>query len=365
MCCVRKCLLLLVWLGSIIVYSGCTSKYLKVDNEEQLKNIDEFDATVKITADQEAKAEPKFEEKKTDAKSDSVTSAIKKTTEKKEESSKVKAKVKGKTQKEKEVKEKIKDLENLKRQPDIEDAEGFVGRRPIKDPFRVGEAITHKVHYFKVEAGQLTFSIDPHVQVNGRKSYSLVTHIQSSSLFSKFYSVDDRIVALLDFELLIPRVFTLHLKETGQLKEARSYFDFDQLQAKYWEKKVTEKSGIEEKKLQWEILPYSQNVFSAIFYMRTFAWKPDKDYAFRVADDGENLTFKGRAIRRETLETEVGTFNAIVIKPEIMTKGAFKPVGDIYIWLSDDERKYVLRIESKIKIGTLTSEVTEIKPGAP
>lgn len=54
---------------------------------------------------------------------------------------------------------------------------------------------------------------------------------------------------------------------------------------------------------------------------------------------------------------------AIKIKPEISVKGVFKPVGDIYIWLSDDDRKYPLRLESSIKIGTLVSEVTAIEPG--
>lgn len=250
-----------------------------------------------------------------------------------------------------------------RRQPEIEDGEGFVGRRPIVDPFRVGEVVEHDVHYFKVSAGYLYLKVEPFVQVNGRKSYTFATEIKSSRMFSTVYSVDDRAVTLIDYDLLIPRVFTLHVKESGQLREAKSFFDFDQLKATYWEKKVTEKSGVEEKKIQWEILDYSQNVFSAIHYMRIFKWDIGKEYAFRVADEGENLVFKGKALRKEILKTEAGEFKSIVVKPEILVKGAFKPVGDIYIWLSDDDRKFVLKIESNIRIGTIVSEVTSINPG--
>lgn len=252
----------------------------------------------------------------------------------------------------------------LKHEPaDVEDQVGFQGRRPLKDPFRVGEEVVHEVHYFKVSAGELALKVEPFVEVNGRKSYSMVTSIKSKGMFSNFYSADDKSVTFLDYELLIPRVFTLHVKESGQLREARSFFDFDKLKATYWEKKVTKKNGVEEKKQEWDIQTYSQNVFSAAFYMRVFQWDVGKEYAFRVADDGENLIFRGKALRKEKISTDAGDFNAIVIQPQIEAKGVFKPVGDIYFWLSDDDRKYILRIESSIKIGTLVSEVIKINPG--
>jgi hypothetical protein len=96
-----------------------------------------------------------------------------------------------------------------------------------------------------------------------------------------------------------------------------------------------------------------------------FQWEVGKENAFHVADDEKNLIFRAKAVRKEHISTDAGEFDAIVIRPEIELKGKFNPVGDNYIWLSDDDRKYILRIESKIKIGTLVSEVTEIHPGAP
>lgn len=251
----------------------------------------------------------------------------------------------------------------IRRQPEIEDDHGFQGRRPVKEPYRVGEVVTHDVSYLTFTAGTLKMKLEPMVNVNGRKAYNFVTEIKSYPGYSRIYSVDDRAETFVDYETLVPRTFAVHVKESGQLKEARMLFDDKTGRATFWEKKVTEKNGEEEKKQEWDILPYSQNVFSAIFYMRNFQWEPGKEIAFRVADDEQNLIFKGKCLRRETIDTELGEKQALVIKPEIILKGKFKPVGDIYIWLSDDENKYPLRIEAKIKIGSLVSEVTSITPG--
>lgn len=249
----------------------------------------------------------------------------------------------------------------LKHLPEIEDSEGFANsRRPIIDPFHVGEKVIHTVTYFGTPAGYITLSVGPFLEVNGRKSYNFITEIKSSRLFSNFYSVEDKVEAYVDYVDLVPHVFKLQIKETAQVKKAESFFDHKKLKANYWENKFTEKNGHEDKKQEWEILPYSQNAFSAIFYMRVFKWNIGQEYSFRVSDDEKNIVFKAKALEKVILKTDAGEFKAIKIKADVVSRGALSQTGDLFFWLSDDEHKYVLRIEAKIKIGTLVSEVTEI-----
>jgi hypothetical protein len=355
---------LFVFLLSIL--SGCQSSFLQVEKEDDIKLKSDIDKTViveeeKVEAEQQkgkSKPPPLLAPEKP-AKANSASKKPSKAASKKGSASDVSKKdPNGSSKKESET-----SVETS--QPSIEDQEGFSGRRPIKDPFHVGEKITHEAYYnlFGFTAGVLTLDTLPHVQVNGRKAYQFVIRLQTSKLFNSIYSIDDKVVTLVDYDLWLPRLFTLHVKETSQLREGRSYFDFQKLKARYEEKKISKKKGLEEKKQEWDILPYSQNVFSVIYYMRLFAWRDGRDYSFRVADENENLIFKGRVVARETLDTDIGPVRAIKIKPEIILKGNFKPVGDIFIWLSDDDRKIPLRIESKIKIGTIVSEITDYQPG--
>lgn len=342
----------------IFVVVSCTSKNLKFDRAEDLKKNIEFEKEVQIVKSEEVpvKEVPSVIPQPTPT----VSSLPSAKPSAKNVTKKVPAK-KGMVP----VKEPVTASSTSVRQPELEDSVGFApgSRRPLIDPFRVGEEVVHDVHYFKVSAGNLRFKVEPFSSVNGRKSYTYAIEIKTSPLFSSFYSVDDRVETFVDFEDLVPRVFQLHVKETSQLREAKMLFNTETNMAKFWEKKVTKEDGEEEKRQEWEILPYTQNVYSAIFYMRNFQWEVGKEYAFRVSNDKENLIFSGKAVRREVLDTKLGPKKAIVVQINVVLKGKFKPIGDNFIWLSDDERKYILRIESKIKIGSLVSEIISLNPG--
>lgn len=247
--------------------------------------------------------------------------------------------------------------------PSFEDGQNFDGRRPIVDPFRVGEKVSYEVSYFGVVAGELNMEVMPFVTVNGRKSYHFKSSGQTATVFDMFYAVDDWLETFVDYEKLIPMSYALHVKESKQLRETRCFFNWDTMIGSYWDKRITKEDGIEEKKFEWKILDYSQNVFSAPFYMRTFDLSPGKKIVYRLAHEKDNILLTGTIIRKERLETPAGTFDTVVVKPHIEIEGVFKPIGDIFIWLTDDDRKFIVRIESKIKIGKIIASVKHIEPG--
>ncbi len=349
-------------LGMIFLLASCSS-VMKSEKFETMATNKEFEQSVKIVRTEEPPAEgavPMATPAPTPAPvSTPVKSGQKTKTTKTTKVTKTAKVVKGKA-----AAKPVTPPAPVRRQPELEDAEGFAegSRRPLVDPFTVGETVVHDVSYFKVSAGELRLSVKPFAYVNGRKSYNFVTAIKTVGVFSNFYSVDDWVETLVDFEQMIPSVFEMHVKETNQLRETKMLIDHQVNQAKFWERKVTRKdNSIEEKKYEWETMPFAQNVFSIFYYMRAFKWETGKEYSFPIAHEQENIIFKGTAIRREVLDTKLGPMKAIVIKPEITLKGNLKPIGDNFIWLSDDDNKYILRIESKIKIGTLVSQVIEIK----
>lgn len=340
--------------------ASCATTSIKYDQVEQLKKNDEFDEKVKIVAPSTAPTKsiesvPPASMVPTTEPAKLVPKEILKIEEKKSLQSKS-----CKNKKKPCLGAVVEEAPIVRRQPELEDDSGFQGRRPIVDPFRVGEEVIHDVNYFKVSAGELHFKVEPFVTVNERKAYAFKIAIKTSPLFSNFYSVDDTVDVFMDYQTLVPNVFQLHVTESGQLREAKMLFNDNDNTATYWEKKVSKKDGVEEKKQNWEILPFTQSVYSAIFYLRFFKWEVGKEYAFRVGNEKENLVFSGKALRKEVLETKLGPMKAIVITPKIVLKNKFQPIGENLIWLSDDDHRYILRIEAKIKIGTLVSEVTEI-----
>ena len=65
-------------------------------------------------------------------------------------------------------------------------------------------------------------------------------------------------------------------------------------------------------------------------------------------------------LRKEVLSTDIGDFRTIVVRPQALFEGMLKTSGDSLIWLTDDERHFVLKVKTKIKIGSLNINVKEI-----
>lgn len=250
-----------------------------------------------------------------------------------------------------------------KKQPDLEDAEGFIGRRPEKDPFGIGERIVLSVKYFAMSAGELTLESRSVVEVNGRLSYHFSIGVKTHSFFSRIYEVDDWAETYMDYNDMVPYNLAVHVKESKQLKESRSVYDFKTGKANYWEKKVTKDKGEKNRKVSWDILPFSQNVISAIFYLRTFTLRTGKKIAFRVADAGKNIIFRAEVLREERIESDKAEMDTYVLKLEFEQDGVFKKTGDVFLWLTKDRRKFPVKVESKIKIGTLVGTLKELVPG--
>lgn len=272
-----------------------------------------------------------------------------------------------KKKKEKQTAEKPKPVERPKkkgpRQPEMEDKEGFEGRRPLQDPYRPGEKVTFDISYFNVNAGTLTMEVKPFVTVNGQKSYHFELSGRTNSFFSRVYEVDDHVTTYLSYDEMIPHSLQVSIKESSQLAEARTFFDWKSMRASYWQKRITKEKGERSKKIEWDLLPFSQNVITAPFYLRAFKLAPGKKLAFRVADEGKNIVFTGEVLRREKLKTPIGELNTVVVRPQVTADGEFKPIGEILIWLTDDDRKFFVRLESKIKIGTIVAKLRSLDKG--
>lgn len=328
--------------------SGCAAKFLKIEEKEgQLAKIEEYDEKVKVKT---LPVEPEVAQIVAPPSPESTvpTTLVPPPVSKKKAAKKP---------------PKIVPPKVLKRQPELEDSVGMIGRRPAVDPFWIGEKTTLELSYFGVKGGDMAMEVRPFVEVNGKKSYHIAATVKSSPLFSTFYAVDDYGETFMDYDELIPFSFAVKVKESGQLREVRSYFDWKQMKSIFWEKKYTKKRGQEEKKLEWTIEPYAHNIFSAPFYLRVFKLQVGKSYKFRLADENRNFVVTAHVLERESVTVPAGTFNCLKIKPDVQIEGVFQPMGDVFFWLTDDDRKFYAKIEAKIKIGTLKAEAREIIPG--
>jgi hypothetical protein len=63
-------------------------------------------------------------------------------------------------------------------------------------------------------------------------------------------------------------------------------------------------------------------------------------------------------LRREELVTPLGRFKTIVIQPLLKSEGIFARTGDMFIWLTDDDRRIPVQMKSKVVVGSITATLT-------
>ena len=186
--------------------------------------------------------------------------------------------------------------------PEMEDATGFVGRRPVEDPFRVGEEVAMEVTYFGVKAGELRLKVLDFKTVNARKAYHFRSEVRSNSSFSMIYKVDDWSETFVDFESLLPFNYSVHVDHSNEKKQIQGLFDHGTLQVKLWEKKIDSRGEMQKRSSQWEMLAFSQNVISVFFYIRNFQLQVGKKILFPLTDQNNNMILEAEVLRKEKIE---------------------------------------------------------------
>ena len=92
---------------------------------------------------------------------------------------------------------------------------------------------------------------------------------------------------------------------------------------------------------------------SFLYFIRTQLLEVGKEYTYDRYFDPEANPVRIRVLRKERLRVPAGEFDAIVLQPIIKTSGIFSEGGSATIWLSDDSRRMVLQLKSRLSFGSL------------
>jgi len=237
-------------------------------------------------------------------------------------------------------------------------------RRPKVDPFWVGEKLTYAITFFGVQAGDLTLEVLPSKEVNDRKVYHLKGSAKTAAVFNWVYRLNDWIESYWDWDGLFSHRFRLVLDETKQSRDALELYDHQKKQSFYWNRRNHVTKGFSETKEYNPITPFSQDSFSALFYLRSLPLEDGKVYEFPVNTEGKSWDAVVTVVRREKCDYPGVKTQCIVVKPQTRYNGVMKQEhGDSFIYLTDDDRRFVVRVEAKVKIGTVVAELESVVPG--
>ena len=214
--------------------------------------------------------------------------------------------------------------------------------------FAVPERLVYDISWGGIKAGTAIQEVN-----RGVESVTITSITRSDDWLSLFYKVDDRVEAVMtkgsgQFLFGLPRKYRENIHEGRTRYHKDVTFDHANL-------KAVIDNLLDRSRTILDITPVTYDSLSCFFYARLQKLEPGTSFFIDIFDGKKLHNTEVRVLRREVLVTGLGTFKTIVIMPLLKTKGIFSKTGDLYIWLTDDERRIPLKMKSKIRIGSVTA----------
>ncbi len=222
-------------------------------------------------------------------------------------------------------------------------------------PFSVGERITFSVDWGVVNAGTSSLTIQDTVRVNGHLCWRIQSQAQSNDVLGKLYPVKDKVLTWMDCQGLFSRGLHKNLRE-GSYRKVRDYAILPERSMI-----IKQKDGAAVDTLF--IRGHVQDVLSAFYWVRTQPLAVGKVLEVEAVDDLKAYRLAIKVLAREEVKLKGGTQDCFKIQPILLGDGLFKSKGEVFIWVTADERRIPVKMKSKIFIGAISATMTDYVPG--
>ncbi len=217
--------------------------------------------------------------------------------------------------------------------------------------FYPGEKIVYKLYYnwnfVWLAAGEVTFLVHDlpdyyHVMVRGRTYES----------YEWFYKVSDNYESYLDKNTLLPEIHIKDVQEGGYTRYDRTTFVGDE---------AISMRGRTRHELTEERIPIDEcmhDLISIIYYARNINYselKPKQEVPIKIYMDREVFPLRIKYLGRvdEVKLRNNGRYRAQKFSPQLIAGDIFNEGDEMSIYVSDDDNKIPLLIESPVSVGSV------------
>lgn len=220
----------------------------------------------------------------------------------------------------------------------------------VPSPLQVGEKLTYNISLKKLPAGKRTDWIVKEEVVNGADVYRIQSEMKTRALF-RFYQFRNQQETHLNPTTLSPIRFQNYVQDRKYQGVVK--INFREGKAEY-EKVSRPKPKAPEKREAkvLEIPPGTQDELSLIYFLRSKQLVLGETYFLPLLVKGKVLKATLTVERREFVKNKkLGNVRTIVLRTS--EGGRF--------WITDDERRLPVKIETESKIGAIKATLTDVE----
>lgn len=240
-----------------------------------------------------------------------------------------------------------------------------VGEAPPPDDwawrFPVGERALYDVTLGRMRVGRGELRVEAIDTIATEPAYRLSFELEGGVLF---YRIDDRTVSWVAPDPIRSLRFEQKLHE-GSYRRHRRY-TMDHRRGTYAWEEWDEERGRFRPVPGKEALPMPPAALDEIAYLYLARLAPlevGRSYRFDRYFEPESNPVVLEILRRETVRVPAGRFQTVVVRPVIRAGGMFGEGGRAEVYITDDDRRIIVLLRTRMRAGRLNMYLKEYEPG--
>jgi Protein of unknown function (DUF3108) len=220
--------------------------------------------------------------------------------------------------------------------------------------FKPGEELTYKIFYnlnfIWVPAGEVTFKI-----FDEEPQYHFQAMGKTYDSYEWFFTVKDDYDSWVDKNTLLPNYSERSVNEGKYTIFEKISFNQSNRKATVWRSK---KRGQTETKTEHTVKEEVFDVLSSMYHLRTFDFANQNaghTVPFSVFMDQAEYPLKMRYQGKDPRKKihGMGRYRTLKFQPQVIAGEVFKEDAKMSVWVSDDQNRIPLLIESPVSVGSV------------
>jgi len=213
-----------------------------------------------------------------------------------------------------------------------------------KLPFGEKEELVFNVRWSFISVGEAILGME---RISS-STWRVYSKARSYRFFDSFHKVRDTVESVWDIDAMRSLRFEKHLREGKKVTEDLIVID-------------TTTNMAVRKGYEWKVSPNALDALSSLHFIRMKPLHVGKTITMDVYTKKKLWPLEVKVIKKQKLKVRGKKYRTILVEPKMREEGIFKAKGRIWVWLTDDEKRIPVRMNSKVLIGSVSVDLIEVR----
>lgn len=188
------------------------------------------------------------------------------------------------------------------------------------------------------------------------KALKITSKANTYSFFDVFFKVRDSIISVSEKKTGLALYYEKNLREGGYKQRRLHNYDREN------KKCIYQKWSYGKKEFSTEEVPITKDTYDflgAFYHIRQQKLAVGDTLLMNLSGDGSTFATRIVVHKREIIKTIFGKKYCLKIEPQLAGETIFQNSGRIFIWVTDDEFKIPVQMESEVKFGSFVADLKD------